>query len=245
MDNTLTDAATGVPQPEEVHQSVVPADAEAHAAAPDPASFDPTVLTRDVLGRNPRFKKPAIKVLSLVASDGAKGRAEVERLAREAWSASFVETPTVIIDMLVRNKALVDQVTVDGSVYPGTLEDIQLDESVSEDAEVDQRLILTEDGAALLEDYAPQNTLYALFESHPHYADVYRAALWACDGDDGCSRDELEEQIKTMPQLLPDAATGQTRVYPQYFIDALETAGGIEWDGAWRTTQAGRAAMEA
>lgn len=236
MDNTTTDAAAGTPRPEEAPL----------AGAPAPASSqDPTVLTRDVLGRNPRFKKPALKILALVESDGAKGRAEVERMARAAWPASFPETPAVIVDMLVRNKALVDQVTVDGKPYPGSLEDIQLDESVPEEAEVEERLVLTEDGAALLEDYAPRSTLCALFESHPHYADVYRAALWACDSDDGCSRADLEEQIKAMPQLLPDEKTGRTRVYPQYFIDALETAGGIEWDGAWRTTDAGRAAMDA
>lgn len=233
-------AATAVTVDVETPAGANPADPAASDAA-----FDPTTLTRDVIGRNPRFKKPALAILKLVRSHGDAGRAEVERLAADSWPASFPESPSVVVDMLVRNKALVDRVTVDGEPYRGTLEDVQLDESVSEDADVAETLALTQDGARLLQDYAPQTTIAKLFESHPHYADVYRAALWACDGEQGCTRSDLEEQIKAMPQLQPDPETGQTRVYPQYFIDALETAGGIEWDGAWRTTPAGREAMEA
>lgn len=224
---------------------------EGVALSTDAGSSDPTDLTRDVLGRNPRFKKPALAILELVGRDRepqhgpAPDRASIEREAAKSWPASIRETPAVVVDMLVRNRALVDQVTVDGRPYAGTLEDVQLDETVPEDADVRETLAITEDGRRLLEDHDPRNTLYALFQSHPHYADVYRAVLWACDGRSGCMREELEEQIKAMPQLLPDATTGQTRVYPQYFIDALQSAGGIEWDGAWRTTDAGRAAMDA
>ena len=45
-----------------------------------------------------------------------------------------------------------------------------------------------------------------------------------------------------MEAAAPTAADGK-KVYPQYFLDALECAGGIAWDGAWRTTDAGRAAL--
>lgn len=208
------------------------------------ADHDPADLTRDVIGRNPRLKKPALRILKLVQEHGNAGRGEVERLAGESWSASFCHTPSVMVDILVRNRALIDQVYVDGKPYAGTLEDVQLDDAVPEDAEVEERIVLTKAGHRLLEEHGPGATLRSLFASHPHYADVYRAALWACSDDGGCSRTDLEAQIKDMPQLQPDPETGRTRVYPQYFIDALESAGGIEWDGAWRITTAGKAVME-
>ena len=85
----------------------------------------------------------------------------------------------------------------------------------------------------------------ALIRSKPAYRDVFAAILDACSADEGASRADLERTIDAQPQLQPGPATQRTTVYPQYFIDALETAGGIAWDGRWRTTDAGKAVAAA
>ena len=195
----------------------------------------------DIVEVNPGLKKPILKILALVEAAAAQDRTGIEAAAAEEWSPAFRQGPSAVVDILVRNNALAEQLFVNGEPYPGTLEDVQRDENVPDDAEACDRLTVTEKGRKLLDRHAPANTLRALFESRPGYADVFQAMLWACDGDEGCTRADLEAQIQVMPQLQPDPATGRTMVYPQYFIDALETAGGIAWDGAWHTTAAGRA----
>lgn len=114
------------------------------------------------------------------------------------------------------------------------------DESLLDDAQVEVRLTLTEKGEDLRDAYAPGATMHAPHEDRPGYGEVFNAILWACSSEDGASRDDIEAQITELEPLQPNAQ-GHKTVYPQYFFDALETAGGIEWrDGAWRITEAGR-----
>ena len=74
---------------------------------------------------------------------------------------------------------------------------------------------------------------------------MFAAILDACSADEGATRAELERVVGEFPQIQPDPDTQRTLVYPQYFIDALESAGGIAWEGSWRTTDAGRALVSA
>ena len=199
----------------------------------------------DIIAANPRLKRPILKVLSIVGASVEADRAGVEGEAAEAWEGSYSQSPSTVVDILVRNGAIVERVLVNGEPYAGTLEDVQLDDNVPDDAVAVERLALTEKGVGLMERYAPASTLGALFASRPQYADVFQAVLWACDDERGCQRADLEAQLMAMPQLGRDPQTGRTSVYPQYFIDALETAGGIAWDGAWHTTAAGKAMIAA
>jgi hypothetical protein len=194
-------------------------------------------MEHDLIVDNPHLKKPTLAVLGLFEGDEPLRRNDVEARAAEGWEASFAHNPTVVVDILVRTRALAEQTYVNGEPYPGTLEDVQTDENVPDDAEAWTSLSITEKGRDLLERHTPANALYALFDEKPEHADVFRAVLWACDTDEGCPRAELEKQIDEVAGPQDPRA----KVYPQYFIDALETAGGIAWDGAWKTTPAGRA----
>ena len=149
------------------------------------------------------------------------------------------------VDILVRNGALAEQLLVDGAPYDGTLDSLQADEAVPDDAVAEARIAITDAGRTLLAAYAPEATLQALIQSKPCYRDVFAAVLAACDAEAGASRTDLERIVNAFPQLKPDPATQRTAVYPQYFIDALETAGGIAWNGSWRTTDAGKAHLTA
>lgn len=195
----------------------------------------------DLIQDNPHLKKPALTLLGLFGQAGdAEGRTELEEAAQQRWHASFGRNPSAVVDILVRRRCLAEQVFIDGEPYEGTLEDAQTDESLADDAQVEVRLTLTEKGEALRERYAPAATMHALYEDRPGYEEVFSAVLWACSAPDGAARADIEAQIAALPQLQPDGQ-GHTTVYPQYFFDALETAGGIEWrDGAWKITEAGR-----
>lgn len=192
-----------------------------------------------VIEHNPLLKKPLLSVLEECAGAGEADRASVEAQAQEAWPESYRLSPASCVDTLVRVGALTEEVFVDGEPYEGSLEDLQLDPEVADDAVAVSKLRITEEGRELLEAYAPERTLQALLDEKPRHAPVFKLVLNACSAEGGCTRDALESAIEA---ALPDeekSETGNKRVYPQYFLDALETAGGIAWDGSWRTTEAG------
>lgn len=198
-------------------------------------------MTTDVIEHNPMLKKPLLAILAIGAQQPDESRDAVEARALETWDDAYQQRPAVCVDVLVRTGALDERLLVDGEPYDGTLDDLQADEAIPEDAHAETRIALTDAGRALLDAYAPEATLGALIQGKPQYRDVFATVLDACSADAGATRAQLEGIINTFPQLKPDPATQRTRVYPQYFIDALETAGGIAWNGSWHTTDTGKA----
>lgn len=199
----------------------------------------------ELIEHNPSFKLPAMLLLEICNQEKINTRADAENAAAEKWDAEWRQNPASIMDVLISGKAIEERLTVDGEPYEGTLEDIQLDFAVDEDADVVSSIAVTKLGERILAEYAPEHTLAALFDEKPQYEDVFKAALEACDAANGCSRVALEDALESMEQLQPDPETHQTKVYAQYFIDALETAGAIRWDGVWRLTDAGQKALAA
>lgn len=200
-------------------------------------------MAHELIEHNPMYKRPALIVLTLMQKQPEATRAQIEEQATAQWQDSFFQSPTVTLDVLIRNGIVTEQVLIDGEPYSGSLEDAMMDADIAEDAQAEARIAMTEQGEAILVDYTPEVTLAQLIEERPHYEDVFRAVLAACICDGGASRGEVEAVINEKPQLKPDPTTKQTKVYPQYFIDALETAGGIQWDGAWHTTEAGKGVL--
>lgn len=195
----------------------------------------------DLIRHNPLMKKPLIAVLAVCAQNPGIGRAALDAEARSRFGAAFSRyAPLDMVDVLVRNGALAEEVLVDGRPYAGTLEDVSTDASVEEGAAVESRLSITAAGEELAGEYAAARQLEALFADRPAYAGIYRSMLAACCAPDGCTRAQLEAVIDADPLLQEGSREGGQRIYPQYFIDALECAGGIAWDGAWRTTAEGR-----
>ena len=204
-------------------------------------ALDNEGVRHDLIKDNPHLKKPVMVLLGFFEQVGdSQTRDELISAAQEKWHAAFGRTPAAVVDILVRRHCLAEQVFIDGKQYEGTLEDAQTDESLADDAQVEVRLALTEKGEALCDRYAPGATMHALYEDRPGYEEVFNAMLWACSGEDGATREDLEAQINELPPLQPNEQ-GHKTVYPQYFFDALENAGGIEWrDGVWKITEAGR-----
>ena len=76
------------------------------------------------------------------------------------------------------------------------------------------------------------NRFERLLAQEPKYKDIYLKVLESCVSPK--SRTELESMFSGNPILE------NPLVYPSYFIETLERAGGLEWDEKWRTTQAGK-----
>jgi hypothetical protein len=68
------------------------------------------------------------------------------------------------------------------------------------------------------------------------YKDIYKQILEFCVAARSIS--EIEDLLRAHPALeVP-------KVYPNYLIDRLEDAGGLEWTGNWLTTEAGRLLLQ-
>ncbi len=202
-------------------------------------------MKTQLIEHNPMLKKPLCTILEQCADGGEADRADVEAAAQEQWSDAFRKTPAASVDILVRAGALEERVVVDDEPYEGTMEDLQLDPDVPDDAIAEALVRITDTGREMLAAYAPEKTLAALFEERSNHRVVFTAVLSACNAETGCSRPELEHVIEdALPAELKSEENGK-RVYPQYFMDALEAAGGIAWEGSWKTTPAGAALLGA
>lgn len=194
----------------------------------------------DLVEHNPRLKEPVACVLRMYAEVETFDRAQLEEQLSQVWRESYSQAPATIIESLLRNGALAEQIVVDGQVYDGTLEDIQRDESVPLEAEVSDGISITQAGRDLAASLDPDFAMRGLLADRPHYRDVFARVICVCAASDGASREAVEQAVEQDGNVVsPDGK----RVYPQYFMDALETAGGIVWDGVWRATQAGLRAI--
>lgn len=202
-------------------------------------------MTTELIKHNPLLKKPLLTLLSLAEREPNADRRALETAALAVWQDSFSQSPAVSVDILVRHGALTEQVFVNGEPYDDTLQDLQLDENVADDAQAEARITLTDAGRELLAAFAPEVTLASLLNERPQYREAFLTVLRACSSAAGCSRADLEAALTSRPELAPDPSTGRARVYPQFFIDALESAGGIAWQNAWHTTTAGASLIEA
>lgn len=199
-------------------------------------------MTIELVNHNPAMKKPVACILGFFASEPVRQRTEVETEAAQAWQDDFCQPVGTMVDVLVRNHALIEEVLVDGEPYEGTLEDLQKDESVPLEAEFEDRLTLTQAGHELAESIDPDFTMKELINERPHYKTIYTRVLNLCSAEAGASRETLEAVVEQDGRV--NNPEGK-RVYPQYFLDALESAGGIEWNGAWHTTAAGKRVLKA
>ena len=108
------------------------------------------------------------------------------------------------------------------------------------DQPVDYVLYTTDAGREALAQFDPKSRFEELLGGEPEaYLELYARVLDICSGEDGATRAQIERDLKGHPAL-----ESPKRIYPEYFISKLETIGGLSWDGAWRTTEAGARILE-
>jgi len=73
----------------------------------------------------------------------------------------------------------------------------------------------------------------------PQFKPIYKRILQMCDVEGGISMSELDQALFDA-KLLRDA-----NLYPQRFVDKLESFAAIEWKGSWFVTETGTAALRA
>lgn len=103
--------------------------------------------------------------------------------------------------------------------------------------EEEERWQTTEAGKRVAEVEAPGKRLLELLSKEPVYSEIYIQVLMFCQAPR--KRTEIEELLEGNPVME------KPKVYPTFFIQGLEEAGGLEWvDKHWRTTEAGKRGLK-
>ncbi len=93
---------------------------------------------------------------------------------------------------------------------------------------------LTDAGLAQLEGHKPFEAIQACFDDEPLYADIFKTILELCGQKGGTTVKAIGDAVEDEP------AAQEPRRYAMYFIDKLERAGALDWNGAWTTTEEGK-----
>lgn len=194
----------------------------------------------DIIQSNPRLKEAMLTVLAACRDAGQPiDRSRLEEVSGEHWSERCTQSPASIVDALIRCAALEEELSVDGVPYEGDAASIRRDASISESAEIARTVSITEHGRSILEEHDPSRETHALFASKQEYVPIFKEIIELCEASKGASREQIEQLVSSHKNITC-GADGTVRVYPQYFMDSLESVGAISWDGAWRSTPTGR-----
>ncbi|MCR5583788.1 MAG: hypothetical protein K6F70_09335 [Eggerthellaceae bacterium] len=97
---------------------------------------------------------------------------------------------------------------------------------------------LTDDGAAVLEAESSADRVGHLFDEESRYVPVYQRILLAGMEPEGIAMAKLNAM------LMDDPLLQNPRYYASRFLQRLERCDAMVWEGAWKTTEVGKAAVE-
>ena len=163
--------------------------------------------------------------------------------AVRSWpqARQIAQSPYRLIRNLVDEGGL-DWIELDNAGVRLTAErTVGLSSEEAEDLVASYAVETTAVGADAAEAWSPQRRLDDLVANAPERSEAFAEVLALCGTPQRlASIEALLERTGFLDTLR--AVNGQP-LKPSYFVDALERAGGLEWDGAWRTTDAGRRLM--
>lgn len=199
---------------------------------------------QQVLEGNPAYRHLYSALVTFCAEE--RPLEEAQRFCDDRrTSPSQILSASALVDVMVRVGALRQTILVDGVPYEGTLEELQADEAIPEDAVVAVSVRATEAGLSAAAAQCEERSLDRLIADHPHRAAAFHQVVAWC-ADEGRATGELQELLKAADLLETEAARGIDGLHASYFTSALESVGALAWNGrAWIATDEGRAALAA
>lgn len=99
---------------------------------------------------------------------------------------------------------------------------------------------ITEEGQAKLDAYHPIEKLERTFAGEQEYLVLYKRILGMCSQADGVSMKQMSAAVDNDPLV----ATEPRNYFVQHFVEELERAEAVAWDGnAWKITEVGAQAL--
>ena len=199
----------------------------------------------ECLFNHPRHRELLYKALVHCQTERTEHAAE-EFLARQPEAAQALQTPYT----LLRNLAAAGGVTVIAHDAQGlALDETRceqlraegLDDDALADLVAERRVLTTPAGCAACELLAPEHRTLAAIYKVPERLATFVRLLDFCRTPRKLA--DINQLLADDPALAPSQRTAGQKLHACYFIDRLEEAGGLVWDGSWVTTDAGKRAL--
>ena len=199
----------------------------------------------ECLFNHPRHRELLYKALVHCQTERTEHAAE-EFLARQPEAAQALQTPYT----LLRNLAAAGGVTVIAHDAQGlALDETRceqlraegLDDDALADLVAERRVLTTPAGCAACELLAPEHRPLAAIYKVPERRATFVRLLDFCRTPRKLA--DINQLLADDPALAPSQRTAGQKLHACYFIDRLEEAGGLVWDGSWVTTDAGKRAL--
>ena len=199
----------------------------------------------ECLFNHPRHRELLYKALVHCQTERTEHAAE-EFLARQPEAAQALQTPYT----LLRNLAAAGGVTVIAHDAQGlALDETRceqlraegLDDDALADLVAERRVLTTPAGCAACELLAPEHRTLAAIYKVPERRATFVRLLDFCRTPRKLA--DINQLLADDPALAPSQRTAGQTLHACYFIDRLEEAGGLVWDGSWVTTDAGTRAL--
>ena len=199
----------------------------------------------ECLFNHPRHRELLYKALVHCQTERTEHAAE-EFLARQPEAAQALQTPYT----LLRNLAAAGGVTVIAHDAQGlALDETRceqlraegLDDDALADLVAERRVLTTPAGCAACELLAPEHRTLAAIYKVPERRATFVRLLDFCRTPRKLA--DINQLLADDPALAPSQRTAGQKLHACYFIDSLEEAGGLVWDGSWVTTDAGKRAL--
>lgn len=243
----LADATSTAPaaaQPADaVPVAAQPADTASDAKQPA-ESFDERVARLErAVSRHPLHKEINLEILRFCQGQRVLQEVEEHVLSMPQAAQATLSAYRLIANLeraggLERFSLDADGQILTSAQLEGLTED-QVDDLVS-----DYAFQTTDEGETVVADASPKNRIDHLLDEDPQLMDTY-AGLLSFFEEGGRSYDSVCELMRGSDALLKTMTDGSTqRMQPSVFVDRLERAGAIEWDGGWTLTEGGRAALD-
>lgn len=218
--------------------------AENEAAQPEPPTFEEQVEhLRTTILHNPRVREIEYQVLGLCQH--LRSLRELEQLIAAMPEFKACGQNQYRILVYLEEAGGLDRFEIDdaGTVITEEMT-AGLTEDEIDDLIADYAFLTTEVGRAVCEDMKPENRMADLMKIMPARTATYCEVLEFCQQPRTFK--EIDALLRGRDILKAGTLNPMTNIplQPSVFIDNLERAGGIVWDGAWKLTEGGRKYLE-
>jgi hypothetical protein len=168
--------------------------------------------------------------------------ADAERIMATYPEFRYIDQSQAAVIGILVNAGAIEQFELDaaGSVIPeARLRAMTEDER--DDAVCAFALQSTQAGIRAIEGMEPEARLAHMFAEHPERRDAYCKILSLCRTPR--TFEEVSGLLDPNPAFASENDLSTLPVYPSALLAKVEAAGGIVWDEAWVTTEAGAACL--
>lgn len=194
-------------------------------------SFEDRVASVELrLAREPRHRLALYRLLAFCQEPRSLEEVDAEVRGYPELAASRYSSRT-LLSWLLEPGAVMSL----GGEEPGGADE-EPDRDADGEGKGEPLFLASPVGERVLDDYRASRPLERLMDRYPQYEEAFRQVLRACRQP--LASKEVNRLFDGDPVLEESG-----KIYPSFFVDKLEGAGGLVYKGGWQTTDEGAALL--